>query len=425
LQSQHRLKPNQPRRIAMSNGLPFLRALAAGKSRWMRLWLLACAAAMLGAGANAAQYTTLHRFADDTRWIAPSRPVDSLVASIHDPAVLLGVTESGGRDLHGTVYATNLAGEVRVLHSFSLEEGASPNGPLVQGPDGSLYGTLGWGGPYWAGSVYRLRPNGALAVIHHFTGTDGRSPSAGLVLARDGALYGTAVSGGPGEAGTVFRVSRSGAFKVIHRFGDVPGGGASPYGRLMQAADGSLFGTTKSTFADHSGCGTIFRIDPDGRYSLVLQLPDGHYGVCTPYAGLTEGQDGWLYGTSYGGGEYGGGTVYRISAAGVVEIVHSFRRNSAHDGHSPATPVLFGANGALYGTTYRGGVRNREGAGTVYRITPDGSFTILHAFSCREDGGCSPSAGLFEVEPGQFVGTALASDGEGNGPGATFLIDDR
>src|SRR5207249_3442853 len=187
-----------------------------------------------------------------------------------------------------------------------------PYAGVVQATDGALYGTTFYGGTNFAGTVYRLDlSTGALTTLHSFNYGDGANPFGGLIKASDGFFYGTTVQGGPGGYGTVYRVDAGGAVTVLHGF--AYNDGASPYfGKLLEASDGSFYGTTQSGGA--IGYGTAYRIDRFGNFTSLhsFTATDGAY----PYGSLVQGADGLFYGTTSSGGSGNWGTVYRLGAGG-------------------------------------------------------------------------------------------------------------
>jgi uncharacterized repeat protein (TIGR03803 family) len=172
-----------------------------------------------------------------------------------------GTTGGGGTSQSGTVFKISTNGALTTLYSFSGNDGAGPVAGLVQGSDGSFYGTTANGGTtnYNAqmgadgyGTVFRITTNGMLTSLYSFTGTnDGGNPQAGLVQGSDGSFYGTTAAGGTSQMGTVFKISTNGMLTSFYSFGSVQDtngalvDGAGPSG-LVQGSDGYFYGTTSS-----------------------------------------------------------------------------------------------------------------------------------------------------------------------------------
>jgi uncharacterized repeat protein (TIGR03803 family) len=199
------------------------------------------------------------------------------------------------------VFSITMTGEFSVLHSFNGSNGARPYAALVE-VNGALYGTTASGGAYGLGTIFRLASSG-LTVLHSFNFFTGAAPVTALIHGADGQLYGTAPIGGlsdfgTGGSGTLFRVSLSGTVTLLHSFSRASGV-ATPLGRLMQGADGALYGTAYS--------GAVFSIAATGSGFRRLATLNGPL-----FAGLAQGPGGTLYGTAPTGGPDGYGFVFRI-----------------------------------------------------------------------------------------------------------------
>jgi uncharacterized repeat protein (TIGR03803 family) len=187
---------------------------------------------------------------------------------------------------------------------------------------------------------------------------------------------------------------------------------------MVQAGDGNIYGTTTgggSSNNCNSGCGTVFRITPGGTLTTLhsFDLVDGAY---PGFAGLVQGVDGNLYGTTSAGGTGsactgGCGTVFKITTNGTLTTLYDF--NSAN-GANPEAPMVQAANGNFYGTTLFGGANN---LGTIFKLAPSGTLTTLHSFSGPD--GSGPDA-LVRATDGNFYGTA--ESGGANGDGTIFKI---
>ncbi|MGO8672053.1 MAG: choice-of-anchor tandem repeat GloVer-containing protein [Capsulimonadaceae bacterium] len=316
-----------------------------------------------------------------------------------------------------------------VLHSFGdgtvANDGAWPNG-MVQAANGNFYGTTNTGGLAGEGTVFEIDYSGSETVLHSFgdgsVTNDGVGPNAALIQASNGSFYGTTVRGGSAGDGAVFEIDAAGNETVLHSFGDgsVANDGVYPDSALIQASDGSYYGTTWS--GGSSGKGTVYRITPSGVVNILHNFDDGTVADdgFNPYAALIQASDGYFYGTTTGGGSVGSGTVFRITPSGVVTILHSFGDGTvADDGYKPYANLLQASDGNFYGTTAFGGSFD---GGLVFRITPSGVTSILHNFA---DGtvpydGCYPVAGLIQATDGNLYGIASAG---GYGNGTAFRMD--
>jgi uncharacterized repeat protein (TIGR03803 family) len=306
------------------------------------------------------------------------------------------------------------------LANFSqFTSGFSPNA-VIQGFDGNFYGTVESGGELNVGTVFKATADGQLSEVD-FDGADGSSPRAGVIQSTDGNFYGTTWLGGNNDGdGAAFKVTPEGTITTLYQFCSLPNciDGARPTASLVEGTDGNLYGTTyqggansNATYLCPSGCGTVFRITPNGvlttLYSFCAQ-PECTDGVI-PSAGLVQASDGNFYGTTYSGGRlsYPSGTVFKITNQGKLTTIYRFcaRGGSAcTDGAGPTASLIEAANGKFYGTTLVGGV---DYAGTVFEISADGVLTTLYRF-CSEKAcadGALPTAGLVQGTDGNFYGT--------------------
>jgi MYXO-CTERM domain-containing protein len=255
-----------------------------------------------------------------------------------------------------------------------------------------------------------------------------------LIEGSDTYLYGVAAAGGPEGTGTIFRVSRDGTdFDRLYAFSAdtdttnsgliVTVDGAAPVGPLVQVGT-FLYGTT--SVGGSFGRGVIFRIGLDGTGFKVLKnfpattndtttgLPENAEGAI-PLAGLTDGNDGFLYGVTSVGGTNGQGVIFSLDLALVgtgvqadldaaYNVIHEFGGNG---GTRPVGELLLGADGKLYGTTSAGGETTGgqpSTLGTFFSIDRTGqNFTRLHSFT--NDVGAQPSSRPLQLGAGLFVGT--------------------
>jgi len=182
----------------------------------------------------------------------------------------------------------------------------------------------------------------------------------------------------------------------LHSFGSNGGGPNDPQmsGAIAQSRAGNLFSTAPDTWT--GGQGTVFRITPAGTLTILHSF-NGADGNKTT-SGLTLGTGGHYWGTTVGGGLYSQGTIFKMTAAGDLTTLHNFTGGA--DGGSPGAPPIEGIDGNFYGTTSAGG---GVGNGTVYRITPSGAFRTLHSFGAPTQG--TSNAGLVQGTDGFLYGT--------------------
>ncbi len=181
--------------------------------------------------------------------------------------------------------------------------------------------------------------------------------------------------------------------------------GGNPYAGLVQGSDGNFYGTTFGRGAN--GYGTVFKITPAGALTSLHSFTgaDGQY----PYAGLVQATDGDLYGTTPEGGAgayHLGGTVFKVTPSGTLTTLYNFCSLPAcADGDSAHAVLVQATDGNFYGTTGGGGAycTANSGCGTAFKMTPSGSLTTLHSFDGSD--GKGTSAGLVQATDGNFYGT--------------------
>ena len=249
----------------------------------------------------------------------------------------------------------------------------------------------------------------AYRVLYTFAcGSDGCGPNGPLILDHKGNLYGATIGGGAYGYGTVFRLARDGTETVLYSFkaGD---DGAYPSGGVVLDSAGSLYGTTSSgggTGCGSYGCGTVYKLAPDGTETVLhvfTDVPDG----ANPDGGVVIDKKGNLFGTTSSGGtgtncEGSCGTVYKLAPNGTETVLYAFQGGS--DGGNPYAGLIMDKAGNLYGTTtYSGSSDCISGCGVVFKVSPDGAETVLLAFDFTD--GSYPYAGVTMDKSGNLYGT--------------------
>jgi uncharacterized repeat protein (TIGR03803 family) len=345
---------------------------------------------------------------------------------------LYGTTPSAGLDGYGNVFKMTPSGTVTNIYSFCSQTGCTdgliPSAGLVLGTDGNFYGTTSYGGTSTAcqsgcGTVFKITPGGKLTTLHSFVGTDGYYPTGALVQASNGSFYGTTLYGGAGYGnscgglgcGTVFKITPAGTETVLHSFTGTGTDGDQIVAGLIQATDGNLYGTT--LFGGTYGDGTVFKITPGGTLTTLHNF-DGTDGG-QPYAALVQAANGIFYGTTLGGGTNNIGTVFKITSGGTLTPLYSFGGAPA-DGYYPEAALIQATDGNFYGTTSQGGA-NGPGYGTIFKITSGGTLTTLYSFCSETDcaDGDAPFDALVQATSGTLYAATLGG-GDLNSQGTVF-----
>ncbi len=329
------------------------------------------------------------------------------------------------------------------IYSFCSQtnctDGEGPAAGLVQGRDGDLYGTNS-GSPTNAGVIFKLTTSGALTTLFSFCGhscgyQNGADPIGALVLATNGEFYGVTQE----DSGTVFKITPGGSFAGLYSFcaetdctdGKDPGAG------LVQATNGNLYGTTEwggvnCSEAEPPGCGTIFEITPGGAFTTLYSFcaqsgcPEGNYPQA---ASLIQGTDGDLYGVAPYGGAYGAGTVFKMTLNGTFTTLYSFCSGGG-------TCVDGAVPGYGYGGTGAGLVQGSDG--NFYGTTSVGGTCSFYdggtIFRITPEGklatlysfGCETvgpaNPGLIQATDGNFYGTTVGIDNYSPNAGTIFKL---
>jgi uncharacterized repeat protein (TIGR03803 family) len=342
-----------------------------------------------------------------------------------------GTSASWGKK-GGAVFKITPSGTVTALHAFCAQTACTDGSDLVGGlflaPNGNFYGMTQTGGAnnnssicdnLGCGTIFEITPAGKVTTLYNFCAqtncADGAYPSGGLVQGINGNLYGTTLFGGgpwcgAGHCeGTVFELTSTGQLNTLYRFDQCNcEDGSEPYSGLILARNGTFYGTTIG------GHGTAFSITPTGTLTTIYRfcsLANCENGS-NPYAGLIQGSDGYLYGATSSEGLHNNGTLFRLSLAAKLTVMHQFcsTNGSCPDGAQPTGALIQATDGNFYGTTQVGGA---TWAGTVFELSPTGAYTVLYNFCptgyCTQ--GMLPQAQLFQATNGILYGTTLDGGG--------------
>jgi uncharacterized repeat protein (TIGR03803 family) len=307
-------------------------------------------------------------------------------------------------------------------------------GPVV-GPEGELYGMTQRGGSgcttkgrfAGCGVAYRLAADGVYTVLHQFNGTDGQQPTGELVRDAAGNLYGVTSFGGRarmcpifGGCGVAFKLAPDGTFTLLHAF---QGGldPAYPFGGMIADAAGNLYGATSEGCFHRNvrGYGCIYKIAPDGTLSVLHRFQNGADGS-DPSGPLVLDPAGNLYGVTDIDNTANRGNVFKIAPDGTFTVLHDFT-GAPGDVGGPSSGIIRDAAGTIYGVSDDGGAFN---AGAVFSLAADGTERVLHSFAGGSDGRY-PESGLTIDGAGNLYGVTTeggSSGCAGRGCGIVYRI---
>jgi uncharacterized repeat protein (TIGR03803 family) len=265
-----------------------------------------------------------------------------------------GITKNGTQYGYGTIFSTTLSGQNTFLYTFQTPRPTSASGPdgsLVLGPDGDLYGTTGAGGTNSRGTAYKIDPTtGTVTVLYSFTSYS----ASALLLGQDGNFYGITYGA------TIFKMTPAGVVTNLYTFSGITYG----QGPLIQDAAGNFYGATglNGTYSD----GTVFKMTPQFTVTILHSF-DGNSDGGDPYTPVI-GSDGNLYGTALNQGKDDGGTIYELSTDGsTFSVLHYFSDGTIqNDGWEPIGGLVLGSDNNFYGTTDGGGAME---LGTLFELS--------------------------------------------------------
>jgi uncharacterized repeat protein (TIGR03803 family) len=357
------------------------------------------AAAHFSIAPKGSTYTILHSFAGGTGDGSDSTAEVTLDASGN----IDGTTGSGGANGNGTIFKLTSGGTETLLHSFGGSgDGTTPDGAVSIDSAGDIYGTTQDGGAGGNGTIYELTAGGTYNVLHSFAADEGSFIRGHLTQDKQGNFYGTALFGGTPGYGTVFKYSTGGTLTVVHAFDSTDG--EYPEHGVASDKAGNLYGAT--AFGGTGGQGTVYEISKKGKFSTLYNFTGGATDGGFIYGGVTVDKAGNVYGNTAEGGANGAGTVFKVAPDGTLTTLYNFTGSA--DGGSPEGDVLLvGKN--IYGTTSEGGA---GGQGGVYEITSKGKEKTLAVFSAANGDGYA--AGL-TPNGKNFLGTTAGGGADGDG----------
>jgi uncharacterized repeat protein (TIGR03803 family) len=313
-------------------------------------------------------------------------------------ATLYGTTTGGGASSHGSLFSLSTTGTYILLYSFSGgTDGNYPNGGLVTNAASTIFGTTRSGADGY-GTLWSFA-GGTLTTLHIFaSNTDLAIPLQGPELNARGVLFGSAATGAPNNNGGIFRLEPNGDYKILYNF--LSGtDGHCPYSGVAVDKVSALYGTTIGMGYGGDLNGSVWRLSSGGTLTTIYDFKDNVDDGEWPDQAPVMDKAGNVYGTThvYNGSNFAG-AIWRISPPHNFSVLHDL--NASTDGFAPNSPLILNTDGNLYGTTSSGG---SGGYGTVFEITPSGTFTVMHSFTNGTDGG-TPTGNLANDSNGSIYG---------------------
>jgi len=375
--------------------------------------MIAFALVLTAASATAQSYTPLYTYPDT---ISNTTGVAAPALFSQGPdGELYSTIQSNGTYNSGSVYKMTTVGGYSLVYSFCSElghclvTGTDPWGGVTLGTDGNLYGTTATGGADGAGTVFKITPAGAWTKLWDFTAgvtskhlNDEGDPYYAPFQAIDGNFYGVDEGVYSGTYGVFYKITTKGkltAYPFNYADGYVPN-------LPTQGSDGNFYGTAQAGGGATCECGTVYKATTGGKITKLHAFAGYPTDGTRPIGALVQGSDGDFWGTTYQGGAFNEGTIFKISASGTYTLVYNFQYAQPELlGAEPVAGLTLGSDGNLYGVTEIGG---KNGYGTIFQVTTGGAVTFLHNF-CSVTGcadGILPQTPLVQHTNGKFYGTA-------------------
>lgn len=342
-------------------------------------------------------------------------PLGSLMQALDGK--FYGMTQFGGLNNYGVIfqydYTTNTY--TKKIDFDGTVIGGNPYGSLIQATDGKLYGMNHNSGPNNLGVLFQYDYNTNVCINKlDFDGINtGRFPKGSLIQASDGKLYGMTEEGGINNMGVLFQfnpVTNGLVKKVDFNYNT----GFNPKGSLFQASDGMLYGMTYD--GGLNSAGTLFQYNTSTDTYLKKMDFDPQTNGGNPYGSVMQASDGKLYGMNYNGGPYGSILFQYDPALSIFTKKIDF--GAVYNGGYPVGSLLLASNGKLYGLAPNGGVNNK---GILFEYDRN-----THVLSTKFDFtatilGSNPSGYLMEASDGKIYGTT--KEGGVNSMGVLFQYD--
>ena len=330
------------------------------------------------------------------------------------PGLLYGVTSNGGSSSVGLIFNYDpLNSILNTVAPFDRNNGSLPQNGLVQATNGLLYGMAYKGGNFSVGTLISVDPTtNNESTLYNFSGADGSNPYGGLIQGKDNLLYGMTNMGGANGDGVLFSYNIiTNVNNVLVNFNGT--NGANPYGTLLQASNGLIYGMTYNGGTGNQG--VFFSYSPvSGKDTVLIDFSPatGYF----PQGGLIEGTNGLIYGMTSSGGVNGFGTIFSYNPlSGKDTVLVNF--DNTINGRTPVGNLVQVSDSLFYGMTYRGGIDN---VGTLFKFNNLSNKAVTR-FSFNNTNGGLPNGNLIKVSDGSLYG--MTSAGGANSIGVLFRYD--
>lgn len=343
---------------------------------------------------------------------------------------LWGMTQNGGVNNVGVIFEYNVATSFYTKkHDFEAGTGTGrkPSGSLIQAGNNMLYGMTELGGANDKGVIFNFNPStDTYAKLFDFGTTNGERPFGSLIQASDGALYGMTALGGANSVGVLFKFTTAGVFTILHDF--AVASGSQPNGSLIQASDGMLYGMTQLGGAN--SLGVLFQCTTDGVYTVKHDFKNSgsaaaHTGASPTGSLMEDGVTGTLYGFGTLGGINDVGSIFKYEiATSTLTKFYNFDPTAPvpNNGNNPNGDLIIATDGNLYGMASQGGALN-AGDGALFKVAPPFTlagvtYTKTHDFDAASPGptvGGSPRSSLMQASNGILYGMTRIGGTSGRG----------
>lgn len=331
---------------------------------------------------------------------------------------LYGMASQGGQKQLGVLfeYDINTGAYVRKLEFNGTGNGSNPRGSLITASNGKMYGMTNQGGANNFGVIFEYTPGSDSVVVKwHFDGANGRNPFGNLLQASNGKMYGMTYQGGNSNDGVLFEYNPSNDSFYKRLDFDGTNYGRNPFGSLMQASDGLLYALTYQ--GGSNNLGILFSYDISSQTFTNLHDFTGTNTGSNPYSTLIQANDGHLYAMTYLGGSNNLGTLFQYNISGNV-LTKQLDFNGSSNGRNPFGNLILGTNGNLYGEVPYGGNAN---AGFIFEYqTGSNVFTKLLDLPGGTKGR-QPFGSLFQASNQLLYG--MTYQGGINNSGVLFEFD--